>query len=558
VARQFDNREPQLIRRPPLSVSKLRYMLAACVRRRAIFAKAKEQLRLEDFPTGALAYRVVWAAALDYHKSHEALPSQNALRVEVGSKIENDDSLTPEDIEEIEEVLGAIYEFKLADLQPKVASKHLRQFKEDCVYRDLQVKVSGSFAPSDLLAMLGQAKEAVDQLQIIEAAPVDIPFPADFTLDEIELVQRRSGLSFVDEFTGGGMADGEIMLVAGPFGGCKSVMAIQLSMSLASVFYTNWVQGERQGALPLVYLATYEDSPAEIKARALSNKGRISWTRLVNASRNPLSTGGDPETLQPYEQDAYREAVQNQLPIRGELERLTIAKRQLNRNWRLLDFTGSGRSRPTKGQPHLFAEIRTMIEGDLEARDHSQQYCLGAVILDYAKAAVSRFIAHTGRRNEDMRLLTDQLPYHFKHELCKPLGGFGVVFQQLDSKAQRFGPGQIASHMDTPEGKMIGENSNFCLSLGKRTSDNLFVVDCSKARRAALVGSRVCRFEGDYYSIADTGGAWLFDPQSRRIIARREAEALRGGIADVSFDPTPPRPAAAGSRNSYAMARGDA
>jgi len=522
-------------------------MLCTLIRRREAFEIAKTHLTPAHFTAGEMAMSIVWAAAQDFVREHNELPTEQLLVDGITDRVERDDTADDRVVEELNELLGAAFASPPDFWNVPAALQLLKKFLEDRLAREMGDLLQSTSRTPDVLNLLSEFATRAGVIQSVSTDKSSLPFPQDWSLRRNRLEIIRTGLSFLDFYMNGGYAPGEVNLVLGPYRGGKSTLSVQLAISAAAVLWEQWEVGGREGPVPLVYYVSYEDPLVETRLRALANAAEIPFDTLAAGNPSILSTIG---SLHDYERRRWNAQLMAGVRVEGERERLARAITRVNRNVRFIDFSGTDPEKPPQLGTGLQPELYSTISGELlQPRPDGRESRCALVIVDWVGAAVQRYLSRLGSGREQMRHYVSEFPLALKNTVLGPLRAAGFVMHQFDSKHQKIKPGQLATHMDSAEGKQIGASCHFCFNLLAKTDEGLLAFNCSKARRAQEVPPRILQFRGEFAQLVDTDGAYMLDRTSQQIVARREYERVESGGGNGSgSDPYaagPPRPASA-------------
>lgn len=526
--KEFQPRRKKAVEhRRPLILDEIEYMLIAGLRHERAFTTAVAELKPEHFTAGELPHKIVWASALDFYKEHKRRPDRRQLALVAKGKLAGDPDVSDDDAEKTFQLIKMAHAALEVDFDADLGLSFLRKFLAERLADDLRLTIENpALVPTDLYRLAVSFRDRAAAIASVGAKIEAIPFPDDWTLEQAPLEVVPTGIPFIDEPLDGGHAPGEVALYLGCYGSGKSLLAIQLSIAAAGVFWSRWVAEGRKGPLPLSYLVSYEDSKKEIQLRALAHKAQIPFHRLMLGQRDPtqLSTF---DNLQPYELARYKDELALGNRVSGERDRLQDAIAILNRNWRILDMTGSSGESGVGSRLH--AEVLGCIRTDLAGGINGVEATAGSIVLDYVGAAVKRYMDAAGESRDNMRHFINEFPYHFKHQILEPLGACGHLFHQMDTKSNATAPGKVLSHSDAAEGKGIGENANFCFAVGKATQEGLLVWNNSKARRTKKSAPRILQMDGACMTMRDTGTLYVLDTRSSKIVLASDA----GRMADT-------------------------
>ncbi len=411
-------------------------------------------------------------------------------------------------------------------LKERVAFKFLRQYLEDRLIADLRRDMGNSaFTPVSPSRLLQVYAETASAIATIQPSANPLPFPPGWADDGSSRIEKVPlGQVDFDDFLSDGLGCGEVLGLLAPHGTCKTLLAIQFGCDWAIAQADAWeATAARQSVAPCVYVFAYEGSVAEMRTRAICHTGEIDKDRLEL---------GDPAEnlnrthLLPYERDLFADRLRRGESIPSERDRSLTAKRKLNRNFRVIDMTGNDPENPGRGWG-MVDEIAAIIQADIEFyRRQGMELRIGGVIVDYAGAAVERYIDMAPKVSRDhFRNLLGKFPMHFKSKVAQAFNCPGIINHQLNADANALAPGALPKGTDSAECRTFRENLDFAIVLSNPTSQNLVTAGLDKKRRGPSRPPRVLEIDGRFGTVRTTNGEYVYDAEHRRIVDR---ESLRG------------------------------
>jgi hypothetical protein len=473
-------------------------------------------LALEHFQELDLYLWYLWDSANKLYKKHRKAPAIRELRLELDQRV-NDVTDPVEDsiCNELFDALADIEALEVIDrIGLKAARDYLSQFIADRTWRTVrQLTQQRGKTPESLRETVKSLHSEIAAIESLAAAPIEKAFQPGFE-KKLKLGRKiPTGVPFVDDFLDGGMASGEVYLLLGPFGSCKTLLLQQMSESVALLRSTLWAHSNKRSSLGLVYFVSYEMTKTELQARALAHTAQIPVN--VVSSGGPFSSPGN---LFPRDIELFRRQYDRGLYIPSEKERIASAVKRLNTNWRILDFSGKESDELAGGG--LCAEIQARIEADL--RTYEQRGIkrhAAAVFVDYIRLmAARRCMLHQLDASKHMRLLClnsaedarQNLTYHFKCPV--------FMAHQLNSKGNELHPGVIPDKTCAAEANAIAENFNYVLVVSKPTDESprLARMNCQKQRRSGGRPAITIHIQGDYGQVAEVNALWSWDDLTKR------------------------------------------
>jgi hypothetical protein len=531
--RSSDGRENKAsVLRPAIGNRQKELMMMVLLRIPEAFKTAVTKLKPAHFDLDIddQYLQVIWSCLTRLYDKRQKLPSHELLAAEIeleasilGSDLSNDQ------LQRADELLNAAFATKRSALRrdEDAALDFLQRFLEENLQKEIQDTVSqGQDVVTDVYALLQEKSEEAHAIRTIKTGAIEDLFPED--LEEIKAVEKETtGCPFFDRFMVG-QAVGEVYGFGAPYGVCKTTIAVQLAVERAR-FMANKHRTAKNP--PVVYIVVWEEEKVSIQHRILSYAAQVEKTHIENAEWDKLSSAkkGD---YKPYELDLWGSMIEAGKKVPGELDRVRMAKAELNRNLRMIDFTGS-RPEYSEYAASLSDGVVAVIEADQRQRRNPG---VGMVVMDYAGAAADRYLSATGLApDKHLRHLIGKLPLRAKNQIAVPFQCPVWIMQQLSTKvnARRFG-GEIGI-TDFGEAGNFGENCAFVFVVGQKSHDDLCQMYNVKQRRAAAQSGIVVRVDGLYAQVKDVSHEYVIE--SGRIVSRMDRDRV-ARIIDADDDST--------------------
>ncbi len=510
-------------RRAPLAEDEKQIMMAVLIRNAEAFETVLGQLSSRHFSPGDRCWSLLWACVVDYFDENGELPQAAYLSAEIQRRTSSEDNelLEEEEINRLDEFLTYAYSFAPEDLKPGYALRRVKHLMEDTLQSRVAEFVNDRDTPLDLGKLLGQVYEEAVGISSI-SSPSLKPFPDDDDEWAPRAINRyTTGVPFLDTYLEGGQSPGESYLLCAPYGTCKTMLGVQITVGTAIYLYRCWVMGGRKGPCPVTYYGSYEEPMETLRLRAISYAASIHrnsiWTKEAWATR---STRGK---LKPYELEIFSPDDY------GEVERMRMFKKILNECWMPFDLTGGDKLNPGRGCGGV-DELAGLIRADHRQRGQPQ---IGTVVLDYVQMVADRYVGSAkGGDYRDLRHIVGRMPGHVAHRIGKPLSTPVWLMAQFNGTANGMKPGTLPNHTEAAEAKNLGENADFAFVIGAKNHDSLCQLGATKARRAALQREIVIEIDGAMNIVRDRSKDMCLDPASKRIVKR-------GDLGRVVADDTP-------------------
>ena len=368
------------------------------------------------------------------------------------------------------------------------------------------------------------------------------------------------GINSFDVMLNGGQAPEEVYALAGPTGSCKTTTAVQMAVSQAKRFDTEYrlavraynrqrrAQPRRRLIRPIrrvVHMFVYEDDRVSMVIRVLACAASIVSEQFRSLPgdvlEDPKSVAGNPiltrmskgsGDLKDYERRLFQEQISAEgiSVIPGELQRFTAAARLLDKHLVLHDMRGGSKSGVGRGG---VSELAGCLRGYLTSHPDTK---VGSVFIDYAKLLISKQLEAEGTSKPDhLRFATSSFPMQVKNQVAEQFVCPVWVLQQLDASANSLRPGKTASRTSFPEAKDFLENMNFGFIASAVTADSYVVVDCVKHRRGPHAQKAVFHLRGEMCQIKSAPG--MVARADGQVLSREEAGRLEPAAVTTAAVP---------------------
>ena len=329
-----------------------------------------------------------------------------------------------------------------------------------------------------------------------------------------------TGVTWVDELMGG-QAPGDVNGILGPFGGGKTMVAIQLAVERAKLCMAWHLAGDigHERLRQIIFASYEEDIDRDIRPRVMSCAAKIKKGTLESLrSLDQLSRKGD---LQPYELAMYElMKVTNDDLKDGEYERLMKAHAQVGANLQMMDMRGSGRG--TGWIPELTSYI--------ERQQQQNNWAIDTIIIDYTKIMCRRHLKALDKDpDRNLRHLINETPMTAKLELAERFGCTVWLLQQLSGEANTRAAGATLNHAHAGEARDFAENLVSCLVFGvKDGPSGCCRVFYTKGRRSANQGKdTLISLDGSYGRTISAAGSYKV--VTNKIVAANLYNQIHGG-----------------------------
>jgi RecA/RadA recombinase len=529
---------PLIERRAELDSTKKDEMMAIVIRNAEAYDAVSEILTVKHVRQISEGHALVWRVVRAFHAKHNALPPRGSLVADLHNALkENAGLLTDDEKLELDDFLDYAYDLAEHGEMLEQSKKHVRvamdtcrQFLEEHAIvdlRDVVLKEDG-FA-LDMPGILQRKQAELDVIGTLTDGELEQPFPHGWdTREAVKLF--TTGCPTLDDLMDGGWRASEVILFLGPYGSCKTTLAVHSTANLikyaAAEFASDRTLGpDMQKRRPVVVLIFTEGEKHDYRLRLLSNLAQVPWKTLLHMSSiEELCKKKKVACTDKTRYEAKEFAEQAAAGGEGfipEYYRVKEAIALCNQFLVLLDCTNSEdnqRAMGTGGVP----EIANFVNAHF--REHKDTYPL-AFWLDHASALVDR-MAEAGGMEVDkmMHLMLKRIPRQFKDKVAKKWRAPVGILHQLSGEANARSILADLSHADAAGSKQIGEYVDFSFVANKPDSDQMSRIRATKSRRTPPTTQRVVYVDGAFQRLTDRTADHVID--RGRIFSKTDLECF--------------------------------
>ena len=525
-------------RRSTLDQRKKEAMLAVLIRNQDAHEAASDLLRLRHVESGiGSGHALVWRVTKDFYKQHGELPDKQHIFSELHDLLNADESLLSDDErEETDEFVEYVFDdAEHGKKMPKSAKcaeyaiKTCRQFLEDQLAIDTKEKVlKSATVPVDLPGFLAGMQQQVELVQSLTAPQVEVLYPEGWEKeDPINILPTN--MTVFDSFLGGGMVGGEVYVFMGPFGSCKTTIAVQLSVNFAEYAAELYATGQcPEGKIPVAVLISTEMDKREARRRCLSYAAKIPRKTLARIkSLEELSQADKPAQTKEtkYEKKMFKDAYDGGDGFLNEYERAKSKASMLNQHLLFMDCSGTDEKSRNAGAGGM-GEIASILAAELRRRKNI--YPVFAC-LDHASALANRMIETTNEySNDDLRHILKRIPQTGGRLLAKRYNIPLLVMHQLNGDANSRSPVADVHHTDAAECKAFAEYADFAIVTGPPTEDGRQLARflCTKHRREPPRGYAIVKIDGRFNRVIDVSKDFVVDHTGRKIVHKDDLKSF--------------------------------
>ena len=428
---------------------------------------AVEQLSPVDFDESTqLDFMTVWHVARLYWIEYTRIPPHHYLRDMSVAVLVQRGYQEPVYHEGVRRLVDSIY--ALQDLSNSdYGKKLLHAFFNDIFLKELKAL---SEQPGDRAEIADEISKRNRRLSVSEIEQVD---PFDLAIKPVFPKRTPTGTTFFDLLLGGGLLPAETIGLLGPSGGGKTLLALQISCSLA----------ERQH---YVEYFTYEQPAKDLQPRVLSCAAKVSSTKILGKTWDQM----DSTSRQKIEEHA------------------TQRKTYLN----LLDRSSEGCS---------ISEIA----GHIDKRVRLGKKPM-LVVIDWIWPLVVRMTARSDRRGVDERKLLMAAMEDIK-SLASETGVCFLVVHQLSTEVVKKSPGKKPQWFNSAEAGSFAWFLPYCFAIGTADPNGYCWLVGSKARNNATK-EVMLRLNGEYNRFQATDKSMVFDVARQEFVNQDDVGKMPG------------------------------
>jgi replicative DNA helicase len=529
----MQNRKSQQVTRSPVvSRRDKQIVLATLLRSSDALQEVRTVLQPTHFDGYDAPLAVLYGVLLAYVDRYSDLPDRAHLFSEVERAIDaNPSMLTPEDIEELRTLILAAFDGRIftRDITNPSIAKHYVQWAMRTVQRFLHqreavqltqqlVDASTQTMVDNLPAVVEQLSQRLERISTITVRDQMIAMPDDWEATS-QLVTTPTGIRVFDNVMRG-HAPGEAYGVLGPYGSCKTTLANMLTCRAAITARAE--VAESADAVPkLCVRFSFEANDSEMRNQTAGYIADVP-RESMDGSPDLRSTSA---RLKPYEQTKYADRIAAGQPVLGERERIDDARTRII-NPHIILANMSDKPVPD-GMRSPISEMAMLLRRWTQQRRME----VGIVVIDYAIAAVKRFLISTGRPQDEQRLFLASFGQEAVLQIATPFRTPVWICQQLSGAAAGYGPGRLADHSDAAECKAFAEHLSYAFVFGKvHPTLRVARYAATKTRRSATPPPGLVKLAGHEYrlDIADrryvVEGSTIVDRMTRDPVAAASSD----------------------------------
>ena len=521
-------KQQQIKKRSALSASEKATMLAIAIRNETVFNSLQGTLTAESFGEMDVMLALVWQVACDFYKQYQAMPTKAFLTARTQSLLEdNPDLLNDSELEDLGDLIDMAFnkkdweeDVRTSPLYSKVCLDYVRLYLEETEVRKIREEIGskGRYI-SDLPTHLEKYREKTLSLAALTDTDEDVLFEDGWdTVGGLDIFD--TGCSFFNDYLNGGHAPGEVYGIMGPFGSCKTTMAVQLAVEGCRTCERRLA--EDPDDQNYVFFFSFEARKAELRLRTLSCAARIKRGSLESMGPLGFKKLTDGNNLQKYEKDMFALRLKKGKKVLGERGRAAKCIKMLNRHLIAVDLSGYDKRRRGQGSGYV-QEIARIVGHELRRRGPKAKALL--VVVDYAGLMAKRHMKSIGADVNALRHFISDVPDMLRNMIADHYHCPVWIVHQLSGDANKKSPGAVYHHTDAAEARNFGENLDFAFIVGNLTDNQLGQITASKHRRTGPAPPSVIEVKGEMNMVIHRKNEYVVDKQTRTITEKDLAKS---------------------------------
>lgn len=510
-------------RRKTVTPSQTWKIFKALARAQTAFASCRAILTPEVARSISDVYYAYYSVLCDFYDANGGLPSFQFLKDGVDEFVAaHPELLTEHEQEELIELVdqawseGPEHEAQAED--PACIKFLIGQVKllyQDHVarkIRDTLVDDAMGLVPLDMTAVLSEYQSKIQQSQSMGGHAVVELFPPGWENQEPPVL-RPLGVDLFDQYMGGGLGDGEVMLFIAPTGSCKSVVTCMMAALFSKQCQQIHAAMNFVGPAPTVLLVSYEEPVEELRVRILAILARIPRDRACLPLHKLYDTFMPDEqkhNLDWYERKEFADQILNPnlAGAKSERQRVKEAAEQIKHYIRIIPFTG--KERLERGGDFGCGGVQEIVSNIAMFR-RELAIIPYFILIDHLAAMVANMQENTPKVDAFwLRNTLKNTPRLLQQHLAQPLGCPVFLTHQVAGAACRMQPTTAIDHTFGEDCKSVAQYCNFAFWAGNvGVKDSMTLFGCSKHRRNKPMENSRVFVDGAYNRIKDVSKQYV-------------------------------------------------
>lgn len=403
---------------------------------------------------------LVWEVVTNFFNTNKRIIPRAFLEADIIARLEKaPDFLTEEESQTLWAFIESTYGQPEADLCPDIVVKtYLQRFIDHRVWKaEIKAVMQESPGPK----MMETMASLYTNTRVSSATSFDVFSTADDIVKPVNPPRVPTGCRIFDLICGGGAADKEVVGILGPTGGGKTLLAVDVLISIAT--------SKRHG----MYFTYEQPAVPDIRDRM--------WVTSTRVHKDKICRIGF---------DKMEEGVRAAIKEKQELLAPYVHVYDMRDNIKNTGFDG-------------MAEIDRHVRDACKAGMHPS-----IVVIDWMLFAVQRYMSKHCPAGEDMTYSVSKQFLTEMPGIAQTYNTTVLVLNQLSGEAGSRGAGARLTSYDAMGCKAFGTLLDFCLVIGAKDDDNVVRVVGTKTRDSAPA-SVVAKLEGEYGRLRELGDEYV-------------------------------------------------
>lgn len=523
-------------------------MLAIACRNEDAFTAIRQRLDADTMRRVSQPYAAIWQAVCEYHDANDSLPDQPLLRAETSRVIEDEYfTLSPTQEEHLGDLIEMIFDdtaYKTPVEDSREHSKWAVQTAQKLLTQLAAEEVTEKLKdPATLVRLPAMLQAMTDQVSAIQT--MSAVRSGDLFATGWDVIEQKplfsTGLAIIDEFIGG-MRAGETYGFMGPYGSCKTTLAVQAIVKAADQCaklwetmladyqqkMAAWKASDRTGEKPtrpprpMAFYASYETPVGEFRERCLAVSANVPRSRLLQMDKRGVkSLRGPTDEPAAYEKEIFAEQFANKIEVPSEQERVLATAAKLNQYVVFIDMTGKTEERAAKGKGGV-AELANELRFELKERN-ARAYVLW---LDHAASMAEEQMMAEERESYERRELLRSIPKMLGTTIAGRLECPVFILQQLSGEANSRRTSANIDHTDADECKSFGMYLDFAITATRPNPEQVCIFRCTKHRRTPPLPHKFIRVAGDYNRVEDVSAYYTLEGGGMAVVSKQQKNTV--------------------------------
>lgn len=444
-------------------------MLTYAIRCPAVATAALPRLEPTHFnEMTQLEFAYTWLAARLYWQQHGSVPPDYAVRDIAILALQKGGYDDPIYHASVNTLVNEIYDFHEDEWNVEYGKQLLDAFFNTVYSEQLQLVAANQVSRSEMLRQLEQQH---DRLHIDDLPTMD---PFDLDSNPPDYAERvPTGVTPVDILLGGGISPTECYGILGPSGGGKTLLALQITGSMAK-------RGMR-----IAYFS-YEQPAKDVQPRLLSYLAEVPSDEIRDKKFADVK-------------ESYRNKV---------IKAAQLCKGRVT----IIDRASAGDN---------VAEIDMYIKQQVAAGQKPH-----LVVIDWLWPLVTRIVNVSNRKNRQERIEMQSILDQFKsmaarYEICM------LILHQLSTESVKKSPSHKPQWFNSAEAGAFAWLLHYCFAIGMADSSGYCWLVGSKARNAART-EQLIKLNGPLNRFQPVDKDMTYDPSSKKFVSDDELSIVPG------------------------------